>query len=344
MPFLRKKKGVKSTTTDPIPSNDDTSAEKEKMKFGRKKKKSELAAHDDESNTILLTNNAPSSQQTITTASTSNTSSVGALFDPPSKTKALQQRQASHLRRVGSPAAATSVASAMNVQSQQTVTQSRQPSGTRPQHPTETTQPQTNTSTAQQQRKPQTDLFAPPAPMMTRSGWSILSNASTAMNSVQYLESLDELPGSPGVKGKVSCILLLLLINTWLRLQYYILQFQLHVYSKKQLAAIPSTQHPIRQSHPFLPLPSLRTHSYPPHSFTQMGSIHRTTLLGRRRTSIQIQNRFDAIALRETRITNHLQFGINDAFVARLCLVGKSLEGRISRCHVDTTAFVGFVF
>ena len=39
---------------------------------------------------------------------------------------------------------------------------------------------------------------------MTRSGWSMVSNASTAMNSVQYIESLDNLPCSPGIRGKVS--------------------------------------------------------------------------------------------------------------------------------------------
>jgi hypothetical protein len=39
---------------------------------------------------------------------------------------------------------------------------------------------------------------------MTRSGWSIVSNASTAMNSEHYIESLDDLPSSPGVRsGKV---------------------------------------------------------------------------------------------------------------------------------------------
>eukprot|EP00804_Cyclotella_cryptica_P026011 CCRYP_018193-RB/>CCRYP_018193-RB protein AED:0.04 eAED:0.04 QI:322/1/1/1/0.83/0.85/7/554/1291 len=36
---------------------------------------------------------------------------------------------------------------------------------------------------------------------MTRSGWSIISNASTAMNSEHYIESLDDLPSSPGVRS-----------------------------------------------------------------------------------------------------------------------------------------------
>ena len=151
--------------------------------------------------------NATVTSHTITTASTSNTStnqsnsSVSALFShsKTGRTNALQQRQLSHMKRVG------------GVNGGGVSPISKDGMG-RPSQPR--SQPQ-NATGRQQAQSPQTDLFSsqgmpeknamPAAAMpMTRSGWSMVSNASTAMNSVQYIESLDNLPCSPGIRGKVS--------------------------------------------------------------------------------------------------------------------------------------------
>jgi hypothetical protein len=241
MPFLRKKKGSKSVSTEESNQTKDYSApvisaepSSSKSKFGRKKKskagaeqpliethpEGAVGANSIPSKALSIPppqKNPPQSQrqsnatssQTITTASTSNAStyqsnnsSVSALFEH-KKTNALQQRQISHMKRVGSnthsingggvsPASKESYGTRLSQQSfnQQNVSQ---------------TQPQ--------QQQPQTDLFTgmpsgPPAAMpITRSGWSMVSNASTAMNSVQYIESLNDLPGSPGIRGRVSFVL-----------------------------------------------------------------------------------------------------------------------------------------
>lgn len=243
MPFLRKKKGSKSAegsdqTNDysaPVVIAESSSTVKEsKSKFGRKKKsKAEDAEqHAIETNPVgpMGTNSVPSkalsipppqqnalqskrqsnatSSQTITTASTSNAStyqsnnsSVSALFDH-KKTNALQQRQISHMKRVGS--------NTHSINGGGVSPASKESSGTRI---SQQSFSQQNATKRQPQQQPQTDLFngmpsVPPAAMpMTRSGWSMVSNASTAMNSVQYIESLNELPGSPSIRGKVSSVL-----------------------------------------------------------------------------------------------------------------------------------------
>ena len=75
--------------------------------------------------------------------------------------------------------------------------------------PTTQQQSASNQKKDQLQNKQGQDPFALPlAQPMTRSGWSMVSNTSTAMNSVQYIESLDNLPDSPEIRGKVSVLLL----------------------------------------------------------------------------------------------------------------------------------------
>ena len=171
--------------------------------------------------------NTTVTSHTITTASTStnqsnNSSSVSALFDhnKAARTNALQQRQISHRKRVGGinqGYGGGGVSPPIGNEGGTTTRPSQQPRS----------QPQ-NIALGRQQ-PPQFDLFASsqgilptknttmPTPAtampMTRSGWSMVSNASTAMNSVQYIESLDNLPpGSPGsIRGKVSFFLSYLL-------------------------------------------------------------------------------------------------------------------------------------
>ena len=241
MPFLRKKKGSTSVSTDGGSHTNDESAQitiadssstskESRIKFGRKKKNK--AAETKGSDRLVAIETHPvgplggnsissrglsipapqqnahqskrnaASSQTITTTSTSNTSanqsntsSVSALFDH-KKTNALQQRQLSHTKQVGSNTRSINNGGGSARQTQQSYNQQQNMGVKNP-----------------QSKQPQTDLFAdmsanpPTAVPITRSGWSMVSNASTAMNSVQYIESLDDLPGSPSIRGKVSLCL-----------------------------------------------------------------------------------------------------------------------------------------
>ena len=245
MPFLRKKKVSKSAAASENnePSNetllqinatDSSSTREGKGKFGRKKKTKAnvndttvtAASHEQEAPITqpLIESSKPLSMpppsqnnaskissQTVTTTSSTQSSSISDLFDhdKTKKTNALQKRQLSHMQRVNSiknggtsspgnngtvspgSGAGLSRDSSSNIQSHasQTLHQPKQP-----------------------QSQAQTDLFDMPtahaSAMPIARGWSMVSAASTAMNSVQYIESLDNLSGaSPGGSsrgGKVS--------------------------------------------------------------------------------------------------------------------------------------------
>ena len=233
MPFLRKKKASKSAaasennqssneTSLQINGTDSSSTRESKSKFGRKKKTKANASkttvthasHEEEAQITqpLIESSKPlsipqpsqnnvskKSSQTVTTASSTQSSSISDLFDHDKmkKTNALQKRQLQHMQRVNSiknggtsspgnngtvspgSGAGLSRDSSSNIQSQvsQSLHQPKQP-----------------------QSLPQTDLFDMPAAHASAvpiaRGWSMVSTASTAMNSVQYIESLDNLSGA----------------------------------------------------------------------------------------------------------------------------------------------------
>jgi hypothetical protein len=166
---------------------------------------------------------------TSTTIASTNNSSVGALLhetksgSPKARSNALQNRQLQHLQmqqRLGvenrgrmqqpiqQPVQAQQLQQKQQQQQQpiqqqrQNKSQNLQPN-TKPQEFVAPTALQTQSS-AQTAKNP--EPIMPPAVPMTRSGWSVLSAASTAMNSAQYIESLNDLSSSP-VRTKV-CVMM----------------------------------------------------------------------------------------------------------------------------------------